>query len=224
MIVAEGGAATPDAAVLLQTVGVVKRWDATSGLDPVDLTLRAGELVALRGRSGSGKSTLLALLAGWCEPDSGRIVRSGGWGADDRWRAWSITALVPQVLGLFGELSASEHLDLVLRLGRSPRAGRDRMISGTLARLDLTELADRRPAEMSLGQQQRLAVARAVIAEPLLVLADEPTCHQDEVHARQVVTVLREVTRRGGAVLVAGHDDQLTRLADRVVTLDPPAA
>lgn len=205
---------------LVEMRGVSKRWDASSGLAAIDATLHAGEIVALQGRSGSGKSTMLALLAGWCEPDGGTITRRASLAAGDAWRTWSGTAIVPQVLGLVGELSVRENVALVLRLAGVARPDVDSRVAAMIERLDLGEQAGRLPREISLGQQQRLAVARAAIGRPMLLLADEPTCHQDLDHASAVLAELRSVAERDGAVLVASHDDVVASWADRVISLD----
>ena len=206
--------------VLFAAHGLTKRWDASSGLAPVDLTLCRGEVVALRGRSGSGKSTLLAVLAGWCAPDGGVVVRAAELDDGDAWTRWQGTAVVPQVLGLVEELSIGENVELVLRLAGVSRARRRPIVDELLTRLDLAEHADRLPRETSLGQQQRVAVARAVVGSPIVALADEPTCHQDVEHASAVLAVLRGVADAGGGVVVASHDDAVADTADRVVSLD----
>ncbi|MGD9705607.1 MAG: ABC transporter ATP-binding protein [Acidimicrobiia bacterium] len=211
---------TSGRSLLAELRGVAKRWDASSGLAPVDLTVRRGEIVVLRGRSGSGKSTLLALLAEWCLPDAGELVRGEALVVDDSWRRWQGTAIVPQVLGLVGELSVAENVEIVLRLSGVGRNERRAMVAEVLARLDLTEHADRLPRETSLGQQQRVAVARATVSSPTLLLADEPTCHQDALHGAAVLAALRRVADAGGGVLVASHDDAVVAVADRVVSLD----
>ena len=199
---------------------VAKRWDASSGLAPVNLAIHRGEIVALQGRSGSGKSTVLALLAGWCQPDAGEIVRGEALAVDASWQRWQGTAIVPQVLGLVGELSVAENVMLVLRLSSIGRRERRAMVDDLLGRLDLTDHAHRLPRETSLGQQQRVAVARATVCSPALVLADEPTCHQDVQHSGAVLAELRRVAAAGGGVIVASHDDAVVAAADRVVTLD----
>ena len=206
--------------VLVRVEQVAKHWGASSGLAPVSMELRAGEVVALQGRSGSGKSTLLALLAGWCGPDEGALRRAGHLAEDGRWATWSGTAIVPQVLGLAEELSVAENLEHVLRLGGVARAARERRVEEVLDALDLAAQRHRLPRETSLGQQQRVAVGRAVIAAPVLLLADEPTCHQDPAHAAAVLAALRAVACGGGAVLVASHDATVAAAADRVVSLD----
>jgi putative ABC transport system ATP-binding protein len=208
------------AEMLADLRSVAKRWDASSGLAPVSLTIHRGEIVALQGRSGSGKSTLLALLAGWCQPDGGEIVRGEALAHDATWQRWQGTAIVPQVLGLAGELSVAENVMLVLRLSGVGRPARRALVDDLLGRLDLTEHAHRLPRETSLGQQQRVAVARATVSSPALVLADEPTCHQDAHHSGAILAELRRVAAAGGGVIVASHDDAVAAAADRVVTLD----
>jgi ABC-type lipoprotein export system ATPase subunit len=205
---------------LLRIDAVAKQWGASSGLAAVTTELRGGELVALQGRSGSGKSTLLSLLAGWCTPDAGRLERIGPWAAGDRWATWSGTAIVPQVLGLADELPVEENLGHVLRLAGVDRRTAAERVEDVLVALDLAEQRRRLPREISLGQQQRVAVGRAVIAAPVVLLADEPTCHQDPEHATAVLDALRRVADDGGAVLVASHDAAVAAAADRVVSLD----
>jgi putative ABC transport system ATP-binding protein len=191
------------------------RWFTTSvgrtlAVDDVSLEISAGEIVGLAGPSGAGKTTLINLLAGWERPDAG-IVEQGF----DHSAGWSTLAMVPQELGLIPELTAAQNVRLALRL--SGASGRS--VHELFAQLDLTGLEDRLPAELSVGEQQRTAVARSVICSPMLLVADEPTAHQDEQHADQVMAALVRVAHDGGAVLVATHDERLLGLVDRVLHL-----
>jgi ABC-type lipoprotein export system ATPase subunit len=197
-----------------------KRWDATSGLAPLSFEARSGELLMVRGRSGSGKSTLLALLAGWCEPDGGVVERLGDWAADGAWWRWHRTAVVPQVLSPLAELSVAENVELPLRLAGATLQRSTSPTAEELAALDLDELASRAATETSLGQQQRLAVARATVVRPALLLADEPTSHQDAGHAALVLAALRSCAAAGAAVVVASHEELVRAAASRVVDLD----
>jgi len=195
---------------------VTKLWVADSGLRPVSFAVAAGELAVVRGRSGSGKSTLLALVAGWCRQDSGTITYPAA-GDADRWRH---VAVVPQTLALVPELTIRENIDEALSdsgLSRSERAER---VHSTLTMLDLMELADRPPNDTSMGQQQRAAVARCVVARPAVILADEPTSHQDAQHAETVIAALRSAARQGSALLVASHAEEVVAAADQVIDLD----
>jgi putative ABC transport system ATP-binding protein len=204
--------------VIVRVVGLAKRWDAASGLEPVTFELSRGEVVVVAGRSGSGKSTLLALLAGWTEPD-GVIDRVGVWAADGAWAQWDRTSFVPQIIAPITELSMIENVALPLRLGGTSWQEARTQAAAVLTSVDLDALAERPVADASLGQQQRLGVARAVVVRPTLLLADEPSSHQGPAHADLVLAALRTVADAGGAVLIATHDEAVAAAADRVITL-----
>jgi ABC-type lipoprotein export system ATPase subunit len=186
-----------------------KRWTPDSGLPPVAFDVHAGQLVVVRGRSGSGKSTLLAIIAGLCPADAGTFLVDGG--APGRVAPWQQIALVPQVLALAPELSVRENITD----GVADTQGVDALIE----QLHLQHVADRTPDTCSMGEQQRTALARAVLAEPKVLLADEPTSHQDATHRDMVVAALRSAAQAGGAVLVVSHDATLWQVADQVITL-----
>jgi len=183
----------------------------------VDLALFPGELVALVGPSGSGKSSLLGVLAGWEPPDAGQLA----WAASGRGApGWAELATVPQALGLLDDLSVRENVALPVRLSLGRRRAAEGRTEELLGLFGLAELADRSPSETSLGQQQRAAVARALVLTPQLVLADEPSAHQDAAWVHDVFAALRQVVHdRGAACLVATHDPDALRFADRVLHL-----
>jgi putative ABC transport system ATP-binding protein len=206
---------------------VEKWWDASSGLRPVTFAVDGGEFVVVRGRSGSGKSTLLALIIGWCQPDGGSVTVAGTDSAAPS-PSWSSVAIVPQVLGLVPELTVRENVAEAAR-GPAPSGARtdesradESRVDEILVALDLVDMADRSPADTSMGQQQRVAIARALAGRPLLLLADEPTSHQDAGHVAAVVTALRSAAEAGSAVLVATHDDSIIAAASRVIDLGAP--
>ncbi len=188
----------------------VTKAEVVTAIDGVTLELAAGELVGLAGPSGSGKTTLLHLVVGWEHPDTGVIELAAG-----RGDGWTSVAVVPQELGLLQELSARENVELALRLGGCDRPG----VGGVFDSLGLGDLAERMPAELSMGEQQRVAVARAVICSPALLVADEPTAHQDERNADRVMALLRAAAGAGAAVVVATHDERLLEGVDRVIRL-----
>jgi putative ABC transport system ATP-binding protein len=183
----------------------------------IDLALFPGELVALVGPSGSGKSSLLGVLAGWEPPDAGQL----SWAASGRGApGWAELATVPQALGLLDDLSVRENVALPVRLSLGRRRATEGRTEELLGLFGLAELADRSPSETSLGQQQRAAVARALVLTPQLVLADEPSAHQDAAWVHDVFAALRQVVHdRGAACLVATHDPDALRFADRVLHL-----
>ena len=216
-----GGPGAPDV-LLASATDLAKSWGTGTGLAPVSFTLSAGELVVVRGRSGSGKSTLLALLAGWIEPDGGRLERVGPWSGDVS-QTWTGTAILPQVIAPIAELTTLENVALPSRLGGASWAEAKARARPLLRDLDLTDEADRAAVDASMGQQQRMALARAAIVEPVVLLADEPTSHQDAGHVASVLALLRSLVAAGACVVVATHDPMVAAAADRVLDLDGPA-
>jgi len=224
----EPSAGDQDVAPFLEARDVWKGYrrgpEQVRALAGVSLSLRPGEVVALVGRSGSGKTTLLNVLCGWERPDRGAVVWIGGRGGEAAGasaadRPWSDLAIVPQGLGLLEELSVEENVELPLRLGHNGAGEREvrRRVPSLLKALGLDRLADRTPQEISMGEQQRAALARALVVVPTLLLADEPTGHQDEGWARGVFNLLRLAARRGVCCLVATHNTEAVRFADRVL-------
>jgi ABC-type lipoprotein export system ATPase subunit len=200
--------------------GLVKRYrrgaETVTALDGVDLRVPPGEFVALAGPSGSGKSTLLALLCGWETADAGRLTSAGSRRPAEL--GWPELALVPQALGLVDDLGLADNVLLPARLRGALAAERPRG-QQLMSEFGLAHLADRLPAQTSLGEQQRAAVARALLLSPSVLLADEPTAHQDRGHADRLLDALAAAARRGSAVLVATHDEQAWARADRVLEL-----
>jgi putative ABC transport system ATP-binding protein len=206
------------AAVVVRLTAVTKAFGAgplaQRVLDGVDLTLAAHEIVAVRGPSGSGKTTLLGLVLGWEQPDTGTVVVLGGARAPGHHR-WDEVAVLPQTGGLLDELTLRENVTLPLRLGGRSDGDADAL----LARLGLDRLADRYPREVSLGEQQRAALARAAVVRPRVLLADEPVAHQDRARAAVVVGLLRDLADDGTACLVATHDEVTVAAAHAVLHL-----
>ena len=179
----------------------------------VDLDVAAGEIVGIAGASGSGKSTLLAVLCGWESPDAGRVDHVAGPVAQ---LPWAELAIVPQTLGLLDDLPAGENVLLPARLVRRHDACRERA-ELLMARLGVAHLAARFPDQVSLGEQQRIAIARALLLRPRLLLADEPTAHQDRARGEAVLDLLRERAAEGGAAVLVSHHEQALARADRLL-------
>ena len=212
---------------LLELVGVSKGYDQggqeVAVLDDVDLTVDSGEFVAMVGPSGSGKSTLLHLAGGLDRPDRGRVVLDGedlgelSVGARARLRRQHI-GFIFQFFHLVPGLTVAENVELPLLLDR--RRDRAGTIPALLDRLGLGHRADHQPGQLSGGEMQRTAIARALVAEPLLVLADEPTGNLDSVAGATILDLLTESVREAGcALLLVTHDAGAAARADRVVHL-----
>jgi ABC-type lipoprotein export system ATPase subunit len=216
-----------DRAPLLRARGVGKRVGSGRGrhavLRGVDLDVGAGEMVAVLGRSGSGKSTLLHLLGALDRPDAGRIAVAGTeiTGAPDRVldrvRLREI-GFVFQSFQLIEELTGAENVMLAARLPGAPRGAR-RRAAALIDRLGVGAVASHRPHELSGGEQQRFAIARALVNDPGLILADEATGNLDSSSGATVLQILGEMADEGRAVVLVTHEPQSAAAADRVLHL-----
>ncbi|MBT2411945.1 MULTISPECIES: ABC transporter ATP-binding protein [unclassified Streptomyces] len=217
---------TPDpAAPLLSARGLVKAHGGTQALRGASVELRAGETVAVTGASGSGKSTLLHCLAGIVRPDSGTVTYAGERlevATEQRLSELRRTdfGVVFQFGQLIPELTALDNVALPLLLGGSGRAAARERAGTWLERFGVRGQQELRPGEMSGGQAQRTALARALVTGPAVVFADEPTGALDSLASEQVMTALTHTVRESGtAVLLVTHDAQVAAYADREVAL-----
>lgn len=217
--------ATVNPVPVLEARGVTKTVGsgraARRVLDGVGLEVAAGEVVAVLGRSGSGKSTLLHLLGALDVPDEGQIFLAGHelTGRPPRTLArlrLKHVGFVFQAFHLIEELTGEENVLLPARLPGAKRGGEDRARK-LIEELGLAEIADRRPHELSGGEQQRFAIARALVGDPELVLADEPTGNLDQENGAAVLALLRGL--EGRAVVIVTHEPEAAAIADRVLHL-----
>lgn len=194
-------------------------------LDGVTLTIGQGEFIALVGPSGCGKSTLLNLMAGIDRPTSGEVWFEGerlDSLSDDRLTRLRRTkvGIVYQCFNLLPTLTARENVALPLLLDGLQRGEIEERVAGGLQRVGLTHRAEHWPHELSGGEQQRVAIARAIVAEPRVVLADEPTGNLDSVAGGAVLDLLKELNRdHGQTIVMATHSQEAVRRADRIVYL-----
>lgn len=201
----------------------------TGGIEPVhalrgvSLHVEPEEVVAIVGPSGSGKTTLLMALLGWDVPDSGDVVWRGEALPHLGALGWDEIAVAGQRLGLVEELTVEENVELPLTIAGLPEHERTERVDAALESLALDTIADRPPAATSLGEQQRTSLARALIRAPRLLLADEPTSHQDTERKRLVFRRLEEHKSLGGACLVATHDPDTLAFCDRILRMDSGA-
>jgi ABC-type lipoprotein export system ATPase subunit len=216
-----GGWQPADDAAVVEVRGLEKSFPegrtTVTALRGVDLALRPGEVVGLVGRSGSGKTTVLNVLAGWERPDGGTVGWRQGM-VPDRPPRWHQVSVVPQRLGLLEDLTVRENVEHPARL-RGELFQRRERVAELLEALGLEDLADRFPREASVGEQQRAAVARALVLDPAVVLADEPISHQDVASAEAVLEALRDAAYRGAACLIATHNREAEPALDRVLEM-----
>jgi ABC-type lipoprotein export system ATPase subunit len=212
---------------IVEAAGLVKTYGegraARTVLDGVDLTVEAGEIVAILGPSGSGKSTLLHLIGGLDRPDAGTITVAGEpvTGASEK----ALSALrrrrigfVFQFFHLLPELSGEGNVLLPGRV-RGARDDVGERGRALVDRLGLRDVADALPSRLSGGEQQRFAIARALVNDPVLLLADEPTGNLDVEAGGEVLRLLRAGAEEGRAVVIVTHEAAAAAIADRVVTL-----
>jgi putative ABC transport system ATP-binding protein len=215
-------------ACALRTRGLRKEYGREAGLvravDGVDLEVAQGETVAIMGPSGCGKSTLLYLLGGLVRPTGGEIWLDGqdlnrrSERALARLRRDAI-GFVFQAFHLMDELTAVENVELpALLAGRPPRAARKRA-EELLERVGLADRAKFLPTQLSGGQRQRVAVARALVADPLVVLADEPTGNLDSASTRDVLRLFDQLHQAGQTLVIVTHDARIAATADRMISM-----
>ncbi len=195
---------------LLALKGFTKSFGAVEALKDVDLELHAGEVLLVSGPSLSGKTTLVNVLAGWMAPDQGTVE----WFGTPRAPGWADLTVVTQAFSLLQELTVEENVTVASRAAGATQDAAAR--AELLDRLGLGRLLQRLPSEISVGERQRVMVARSVVGGPHIVLADEPVSHQDDHHAGIVLEVLAEHAAAGSACLVAARGDaRLRAVSDR---------
>lgn len=210
---------------LLVATDVVKSFGPTNALDGASMSVRAGEVVAVMGPSGSGKSTLLHCLAGIIQPDSGTVTYAGQElsampdGPRSALRRTDF-GFVFQFGQLVPELTCLENVALPLRLGGTRRKEAEARAREWLDRLEVSDVADKRPGEASGGQGQRVAVARALVMEPRAVFADEPTGALDSLNGEHVMRLLTGAAKdTGAAVILVTHEPRVAAYSDREVVV-----
>ncbi|MEV6607103.1 ABC transporter ATP-binding protein [Kutzneria sp. NPDC051319] len=208
---------------LLRGVDLSKAFGPTPALERASLAVRAGEVVAVMGPSGSGKSTLLHCLAGIIAPDAGAVHYAGadiGAMSDMERSALRRTefGFVFQFGQLVPELTCLENVTLPLRLAGVGRRDADKTAREWLARLEVSDVAGSRPGDVSGGQGQRVAVARALVAGPRVVFADEPTGALDSLNGERVMSLLVAAAKdTGAAVVLVTHEARVAAYSDREV-------
>lgn len=214
---------------ILETTLVTKIY-SSSGLsvravDDVSIKVRSGEFVALVGPSGSGKTTMLAILAALLKPTKGQVYINGNPLASlndsqrTRFRRENI-GFTFQENNLIPYLTALENVDLMQRLNKKKSRGHRHRASELLIRLGLEKQMTQLPAQLSTGQQQRVAIARSLVHEPSVVLADEPTANLDTERANQVVRIFADlIHEEKHAGIMVTHDLRMCQYVDKVIQM-----
>lgn len=214
---------------MIQLSDVSKRYAHKQGevvaLQPASLRIAAGEFVAIVGPSGSGKTTLLSILGGMLAPTSGEVVLDGEslYGmtiAQRAARRLQRIGFVFQTFNLVPYLTAIENVQIPMMLSGRSKSEQVEHAARLLHRVGLRERVDHRPSELSVGQQQRVALARTLVNDPAVILADEPTGNLDPQTREDVLNFLGELCREGRTVVMVTHDPAAAARAHRTLLLD----
>ncbi|HYI43462.1 MAG TPA: ABC transporter ATP-binding protein [Sphingomicrobium sp.] len=210
----------------MQDLSRVYRTDTveTCALDGVDLEIREGEFVAIMGPSGCGKSTLLNVIGMLDSPTSGSYVFNGQEiGNKSETELADIRkqniGFIFQSFNLVDELSVRENIELALLYHNVPNSERRARVDEVMDKVGIAHRANHRPSQLSGGQQQRVAVARALVADPKLILADEPTGNLDTQHGDEVMKMLQSLNREGSTIVMVTHSPAHADYAGRVVNM-----
>jgi putative ABC transport system ATP-binding protein len=196
----------------------------TTALDRVNMNVKEGEYVAVMGPSGCGKSTLLNILGLLDNPSSGSYIFNGTEVANLKERDRTIfrkgnIGFVFQSFNLIDELNVYENVELPLIYLKMKTSERKKRVEDVLERMKISHRAKHFPQQLSGGQQQRVAIARAVVANPKLILADEPTGNLDSKNGIEVINLLSELNKEGTTIIMVTHNDRDASYAHRIVNL-----
>ncbi|QIL48568.1 ABC transporter ATP-binding protein [Vagococcus hydrophili] len=202
-----------------------KHAQPLKALKGINLTFNAGEFICILGKSGSGKSTLLNILAGFDQPSSGEVLLNGkdiskfsGIEMAD-YRKDKI-GFVFQDFQLLDHLSVFENVKIGLAMEASiTKEKKDELVNDILYKVGLTKHADHKPSELSGGQKQRVSIARALVKQPDILIADEPTGALDSETSVEIMNLLKQISQSGKLVIVVTHDEEYAHMATEIVTL-----
>lgn len=212
--------------IRLNNIDKIFRTEAieTKALGNISLEIKQGEFVAIMGPSGCGKSTLLNILGMLDNPDQGDYFFNG-----DNIARHSESKLselrkhnigfIFQSFNLIDELSVFENIELALLYHKIPTAERRARVQAVIEKMEIAHRAQHMPSQLSGGQQQRVAVARALVANPKLILADEPTGNLDSVHGQEVMRLLKTLNQEGATVVIVTHSNEHASYAQRRINL-----
>lgn len=194
-------------------------------LNNVSLTAEPGEFLAITGKNGCGKSTLLHVISGLVSPTSGAVLYDGKditAGTREeilRFRAEHL-GIILQNFSLLNDRTVFANVELPLKIQKLEKARREKMVREYLERMDLLEYMGRYPKQLSGGQQQRVSIARALVCDADILLADEPTGSLDDENAMQIINILRDIADSGKTVVMVTHDIEAAAKCDRCIRLN----
>lgn len=213
---------------LIEIEGVTKRYHAgdeeVEALRGVSLSVDEGEFVTVMGESGSGKSTLLSVMGGMTHPSTGRVTIDGTdlYQLDEEERAdfrAATLGFVFQSFHLIPYLTALENVMLPLAIVRMPLGEKRKMAQDALIRVGLGAKVDRLPSQLSGGEQERVAIARAIVRRPRIILADEPTGNLDSATGKEILSLFMELNRMGETIVMVTHNPAIGECSHRTVRL-----
>ncbi len=223
-----------DLGIVLDVHDLIKTYtvgnSVITALNKVNLTVRKGEFIAIVGPSGSGKTTLINCLGALDFPDSGKIiynVDAKGMGLDitemtnkqhKKMRLRKI-GLIFQFYNLFPILTAYENVELPMIIDKKDPKSREEKVKTLLKRIGLEKRMEHLPTQMSGGEQQRVTIARALVNEPLIILADEPTGELDTETTTNIMKIFLDLKNAGESILMVTHNIRIAEVADRIITL-----
>lgn len=196
----------------------------TYALRGVDVSINRGEMVAIMGKSGSGKSTLLNIIGGIVRADSGKYIFDG----EDMTKNSSRqnvkfrrehVGFVVQQFALIDEMSVYKNIELPLKYQGIGKKDRQRKVTDVLKKLELYDKIKKIPAQLSGGQQQRIAIGRAIVKNPDIILADEPTGALDRATGETIMNIFEQINKQGKTVIIVTHDDKIAKRCGRVIKL-----
>ncbi|SDO17975.1 ABC transporter ATP-binding protein [Halobacillus aidingensis] len=207
-------------------VGKKNNRQEVSVLKDINLEVGKGEIVSIIGRSGSGKSTLLNLMSGYIKPTEGDIFIAGERVTDYKESVWAEfrsdhLGFIFQSFQLIPSMTAYQNIELPLVMKGVPEKERESRVNAMLDKVGLNEFREHYPSELSGGQQQRVSVARALIVQPPIILADEPTGSLDQETEKELLGFIQELNKEENITFVIiTHDEEVARMADRTIRLE----
>jgi len=203
--------------LVLETKNLTKRYNGFTAVDSLNLSVKEGEVFGLLGPNGAGKTTTILMLLGLTEPSAGQVRVLGFDPARQPLSVKARTGYMPDQVGFYDDLTARENLAYIALLNEIPRSEAARRIDEALARVKLSDVADKRVATFSRGMRQRLGLADVLIKQPRLIIMDEPTQGLDPELAREFLGMIRALKEEGIAILLSSHLlHQVQAVCDRV--------